>query len=303
MGLLVQSSDKSTDDQFQVLKNGLSEVLGRLKLGPNQVHVGYMQYSQRTRTYSSTRMSEQGQASYLIDYIQDLFFVPYEFSPIGDALVRSVNEIFRDTSRTFRVPRVALLVNDAASNPKEDLTPAAKYLADNQIEVIALGIGNNVDVNELRVATNGNDQNVIHLSGYESVYQNLDSIVQRICSLNIEVNLDRSEFQRLGQFDYRYFRTGVTSVKSGFIEIQVEELQASSKVNLYYSFDIKNPVKENSGKIMSTRQTERAVGNSTKFFTSYHVIYVPKGKKDIYYTLESLDRNANVNVYVHEIDF
>lgn len=303
MGLLVQSSNKATVEQFDVLKNSLSEVVGRLKVGPNQVHVGYMQYSQRTRTYSSVRMTEQGQVSFVIDRLQDLFFVPFEFSPVADALTRSVSEIFRDSSRTYRVPRVALFINDAASNPKADLTSAAKQLASEQIEVIALGIGNSVDVDELKVATNQKEENLIHLSSYESLYQNLDVIVQKICSLNVEVFLNKLDYQRLGRFDYRYFRTSLASLKSSFIEIQVEELQANNKVNFYYSFDIKNPVKENSGKLESTRQALRVLNQSVKYVSNYYLIYVPTGKAEIYFTLESLDRSADVNVYVNEIDF
>jgi len=139
----------------------LSEIVGRLRVRPNQVHVGYMHYSQRTKTYSSVRLSEQGPVSNLIDRLQDLFFVPFEFSPVGDALDKTIKEIFRDSNRTYKVPRVVVLINDAASNPKVDMTMYVKQLTEQLIEVIAIGIGNYIDINELQVATNGNKNNLI----------------------------------------------------------------------------------------------------------------------------------------------
>lgn len=300
LGLLVPSSNNSTSKQFDILKNSLSEIVGRLRVNQNQVHVGYMQYSQRVKTFTSVRQREQTGLSSLIDRLQDIFYVPFEFSPVEDALKKSVVEIFRDSGRNYVVPRVAVLINDAASNPKVDLAPSAQQLANQKIEVIALGIGDGVDLEELNVATNGKQNNIIRLTGYEKLYENLDVIVQKICSLNAEIGLGQVYYQRLGRSDYRYFKTSLVNVKTGFIEIQVEELLANNKVNCYYSFDVKNPVKETSGKVVTTRQT---TNKSTKFATNHYLIHVPIGKTEIYFTLESLDKNAEVNIMVQEIDF
>lgn len=277
--------------------------MGRIRVGANQVHVGFMHYSDRIKTFSSVGMSEQGPVSYLIERIQDLFYVSFEFSSIRDALTRSVKEIFRDSGRAYKVPRVALLVNDAASNPKADLTPAAQQLSQQGIQVIALGIGNAVDRNELRIVTNGKEENIVQLSSYEELYQNLDIITQKICSVNVEILKNRVEFQRLGVNDYRYFVTNLLDLKTNYIEIEIEELQANSKVNCYYSFSIRNPVKENSGRLETYRQTTREIDASTRFVTNYYLIYVPPGQSQLYFTLESLDKISNVNLFVQEIDF
>lgn len=298
------SSDKSTYSQFNKLKNAVSEIVGRLRVGQNQVHVGFMHYTQRVKTFATVRISEQGaegKISNLIERLQDLFFVPYEFSPVESALIRSVNEIFLDSSRKYKVPRVALLLNDAASNPKvNNMTSAAFELASRGIEVITIGIGDFIDMNELKEVTNGKEENVIRIDDYENLYSNLDTIVQKICSVSLDIKLNQPEPQRLGSFDYRFFRTSLLDLKTNFIEIQIEELQANSNVNCYYSFVIKNPVKENSGKLMSSR---RMVNEASKLATNHYLIYVPTGQPEIYFTLESLNRITNVNVLVEEIDF
>ena len=272
-------------------------------MGPNQVHVGYMHYSQRVKTFSSIRLSDQGQTSFMIDRLIDLFYIPYSLSPIASALSKSSRELFRPSGRLYLVPQVALLVNDAASNPWADLGPPARELADRKIEVFALGIGNAIDLNELKVATNNKDQNIIRMNSYKSLYENIDTIAQKVCSLSVEFYLNELYHQRLGSYDYRYFRTNLRGIKSSFIEFRVDELQSNNKVNFYYSFDIKNPVKENSGRFASTRQETTRMADQSLRVSNYHLAYVPSGKTEIYYTLETLDRSANVDLVLYEIDF
>lgn len=239
----------------------------------------------------------------MVDRLIDLFYIPYPFSPIASALSKSSRELFRPSGRSYLVPQVALLVNDAASNPPADLGPAARELADRNIEVIALGIGNAIDLNELKVATNNKEQNIIHINSYKSLYENIDTIVQKVCSLSVEFSLNEVYHQRLGSYDYRYFKTNLRGIKSSFIEFKVDELQSNNKVNLYYSFEIKNPVKENSGRFASTRQETTRMADQSLRVSNYHLAYVPSGKTEIYYTLETLDRSANVDLVVYEIDF
>lgn len=104
MGLIVQSSIKSAEREFETTKNALAEVIGQLRVESNQVHVGMMILSQVMRTYSSTSIRDQRSKRATVDKLQDMPYIPYLYSNLVDALDLALNEMFDEKfKRDIRV--------------------------------------------------------------------------------------------------------------------------------------------------------------------------------------------------------
>ena len=296
LGLLVQSSDRSVEQEFDVEKNAMAEMVGRLNVKLDQVHVGLLLYSQRVKLYNSFKNSQQRTKNVLIEKIQDLPFVSYPYSPLYDGLEKSRTELFNER-RSYLVSKVAVLFNDAQSNPiNSDLETLSNSLKkDLNVDIVVIGIGNDVNINELnKIASD--PSYVIKAASYEDLFNNLDLITQTVCTSNARVNLEKEEYIKISKNEVRYYKTNVKYVTSMFIQIELAERKG--KVNLFYSFDEKNPLSDDTQVAMN----KRAVFNEeSKSITNYYLI-LNMGMEEIYFTIQSLDDSeVLIKVYPEDI--
>jgi len=283
LGLLVQSSDRSLEKEFDMEKNAIAEMIGRLNVKLDQVHVGLLLYSQRVKLYNSLKNGQQRTKNVLIEKIQDLPFVSYPLSPLYDGLEKSRDELFNQ-NRSYIVSKVAVLFNDAQSNPVntglESLANSLKN--DLNVDIVVVGIGNDVNSNELKKIAS-DPSYVIKAASYEDLFNNLDIITQTACTTNARVNLEKEEYIKISKNEVRYYKTNLKEVTSMFI--QIELIETKGKVNLFYSFDEKNPLSEDA----QTALSKRAVfDDASKSITNYYLI-PNMGMDEIFFTLQSLD--------------
>jgi hypothetical protein len=297
LGLLIQSSNKSPESEFEKLKNGIAEIIGRLNVNKDQVHVGILPISERTRTSSTLKINDQLSSTATADRIRDLSFVPYVFSPLDIGLKTTLTQLF-NTERRYPVPKVAVLFNDAKSNPKVDLTPYARDFKNKSIEVVAIGIGNNVDLNELRTIAS-QPEYIFQLSSMNQFFGLLDKITQKICSMNAEIKRNEKKFIKLGKNDLRYYKTSLTGVTSEYLEIEFTELKGA--VDLFVSFELKNPFTQ-SGRVQARRIDEKIIRDSPRHTIS-EFLEVPPNAKEVYFTLQSFKLNSEVELTVREFEF
>jgi hypothetical protein len=297
LGLLIQSSSKSQESEFERLKNGIAEIIGRLNVNKDQVHVGILPISQRTRAFSTLKSNDQLTSRATADRIRDLSFVPYVFSPLDIGLKTSLTQLF-NTDRSYPVPKVAVLFNDARSNPKIDLTPYAQEFKSKSIEVIAVGLGSDVDLNELRTIASQPDY-VFQLSSIDQFFQKLDKITQKICSMNADIRLRETKFIKMGKNDLRYYKTSLAGVTSEYLEIEFTEIKGT--VDLYVSFEIKNPFSQSS-LVQSRRLDEAMLRNSPRLMIT-EFLEIPPNAKEVYFTLQSFNLNSEVELAVRELEF
>jgi hypothetical protein len=294
LGILVQSSSRGVEDDFNIEKNAISEMVGRLNVKLDQVHVGLLLYSQRVKLYNSLKNSQQRTKSSFIEKVQDLPFVSYTYSPLYDGLMRSSTELFNQ-KRSYLVGKVAVLFNDAKSNPvSTNLTDAANILKrDLNVEIVVVGVGNDVSDIELNQIAS-HPSNVIKVPTYEDLYKNLDLITQTVCTTNARMSIDSEEYIRMGKNEFRYYKTSLTGITSMFLQIELTE--SRGKVNLFYSYEDRNPLIDS----FKTSQQKTSFNEQTKVITNYFLI--PNyGLPEIYFTIQSLE-DSEVLVKVYEAD-
>jgi hypothetical protein len=294
LGILVQSSSRGVEDDFNIEKNAISEMVGRLNVKLDQVHVGLLLYSQRVKLYNSLKNSQQRTKSSLIEKVQDLPFVSYTYSPLYDGLMRSSTELFNQ-KRSYLVGKVAVLFNDAKSNPvSTNLADAANILKrDLNVEIVVVGVGNDVSDTELNQIAS-HPSNVIKVPTYEDLYKNLDLITQTVCTTNARMPFDSEEYIKMGKNEFRYYKTSLTGMTSMFLQIELTE--SRGKVNLFYSYEDKNPLVDS----FKTSQRKTSLNEQTKVITNYFLI--PNyGLPEIYFTIQSLEE-SEVLVKVYEAD-
>jgi hypothetical protein len=271
-------------------------MIGRLNVGLDKVHVGFLYYSHRTRrTATLTRKEQANKKTYFIERAQRLPYIPFYTTPLGFALAQSSEQIFNSRRDTY-VPRVAVVFNEGSST--EDMSyisQQANNLKSQGVEIFAVSIGAESNDQQLGSIVS-HPSNLIKVDSHEFIFEKLTEITHKICSVNIPVYLDKLENILTGKYDYRYFKLDLTNLKSDLIQIDIEDKNGYSVV--FHSFTEKNPTYENSESFYKKSSTR-----SGKSVTDSYLALVPPGADALYFTIEGLGETNEVDLLVKNIIF
>jgi len=134
LGVLVQTSRRATESEYEMEKNAIADIIGNLNLGKfsmmdfnfffhfksyafigsDKVQTGFMYYSKRSRTTLSLSKKDQvnKKRAFYVDRIKSLPYLPFFNTPLVGAFQMSSERMFFNREDGTLVPRVALLFND-----------------------------------------------------------------------------------------------------------------------------------------------------------------------------------------------
>lgn len=265
-------------------------MIARLNVNREQVHIGMMFYSDTFRTYMSVKLGDQRTSRAFVNKVRDIPYVPFKYSSISPAVKKARTEMFA-TSRSYLVPRVAVIFNDARTNPKQELANETLALKNLNVEVFSVGLGKNVDENELKMLASRSG-NVFKLVEHNELFLKLDKLLQQVCTVNAPIEFNKKEYLKMEKNDIRYFVADISPVKYGIAEIEIEDLYGS--VKLYFSFTNSNPQLTDEYRYNVTKNSE---DNKT-----YYFLFLPDNAKQVYLTVVSLDKKTEINLIVREFE-
>lgn len=293
-GIALQSSKQTSEEDYTKLKNGLSELISRFNIAPNQVHLGLLLNSQIIKSYGSVKVQDQRKTEEFLMKLDDMPYMPYNVSAMSRALLKLRTETFVSKRKSL-VARVALIFNDIRTNAKEDFDQNAKLLKDEGVEVFVVGLSDKVDERELNLMAS-RSENVFKFKSVESVIQELDKLTSAICSVNVELAFNKKELIKLGAQDVRYYMVNVARVRGDLAILEVTEVKGRTSV--YYSFRVKNPQLEDSEAKASS--IKRQFDSHSGYSMDEYVLDVPSDADYVYITLISFNLVSEVNIRVVE---
>lgn len=293
LGIIVQSSNKNDLNKYNHMIEAVSEMAGRLNVNRDQVHVGLILNSEIVKQYSSLRLQDQKTSRFLIDKIRDLPYIPYPFNGLNRALDLANKNMF-SLRRDYLVSRVALILVESKTNPKEDLTAQINELKRNNVQVIVVGVSKELDTQELN-ALASDPSNVFTLSSPIKLFEILDQVTSSVCSAHAIIKINQLEEIILKRNDIRYFKADLTSVKSGLVVVELFDLEGYS--NIYFSFDVKHPNKEDSKNV---ERMEKKLDPITQKTETFYYIFLPDNAEFLYMRLISYEKSSIVTIKITE---
>ena len=248
LGLMIQTSNKATENEYETEKNAIADIVGQLNLGLNKVHVGFMYYSRRSRNTLTLSQKDQvnKKRQFYVDRVKQLPYMPFTTSPLAKTLELTSEKMFlaKRPDKSI-VPRLAVLFNDNRGDESmSEIIKEANEMKQKGIELYTVAIGESVDENQLK-AIASSPLNMFKVSSHQSIYSEIGNILQSFCTAHAIMYLDKPELIKSGRDDHRYFKIELTDVKSESIEIKVDNLEGMSSI--YWSLNERNPTWENSG--------------------------------------------------------
>lgn len=185
----------------------------------------------------------------------------------------------------LKVPRIVLLVNDAKSNPSQDLSKIAFDLSRLDIIVIAIGIGSNIDEDELSTIVSKRE-NLFLFESYEQVFERLNDVKFAVCSAQVSVHDPEEEtYTQLGTDDVRYFKINVKKFRGELATLKIDTIRGD--VSTYYSFSDENPTKS---------QTEF----NAKEGLNHKFLFVPSNAEYLYITIMTKTVKSEITISLEE---
>ena len=180
---VLDSSGSITDVNYERMKNSLVDLVEELTISPNDTRVAVIIFGTNVTLLFNLNTYTEKQP--LIDAIID---IPYYASltntsaALGLLRTSAVQEILGIRQGRGHV-HIAIVITDGQSNDKPETKIQAELLHNNtDFHVFAIGVGNNVDQDELSsIASNNNSVINIDSFGSEQLQELEQEIIVEIC--------------------------------------------------------------------------------------------------------------------------
>ena len=180
VAFIIDSSGSIGEIDYLKQKNFVKEAAKSFGLAPDQSRAAIVLYS----TTASVQ-ARFGQYNTTEEFAKAVDALPYEkgSTRIDRALDLAATDIFPKARGS--VPKLALLITDGKQTRESDaigLKEASEPLRQAGVRVLALGIGSDVDRNELRLVTE-TDDDVVMATDFEDLLLKIGNLTNRVCEL------------------------------------------------------------------------------------------------------------------------
>ncbi|XP_015750459.1 PREDICTED: uncharacterized protein LOC107330348, partial [Acropora digitifera] len=188
VAFLVDSSGSIGRSRWPKMLNFLKEVIKKFNVGPDATHVAVVAYSTNPKleftfgTLSGADITEEKYGQ-LINKIR----FQRGFTYIDKALKMADEQVFiPNAGMRPTVPKVLIVITDGEQTTTGGFTPldiASQGIKDKGIVVYSLGIGGNVDSDQLKQIASSED-NVFISVGFDELLDVVQPIVEKSCPIN-----------------------------------------------------------------------------------------------------------------------
>lgn len=161
--LVIDSSSSISNNNFNILKQFLNDLVERYEVGANSAHFGAVRYST-----SAAVVITLGSIKSLNALQTALSSIPYISGSTNTAKgIQLAKQQFIINGRT-EVPQVMIILTDGESDDSEATSTAASQSRQSGVEIFVVGIGDNLNDDELRdIATDTSGTHVYRVTEFK----------------------------------------------------------------------------------------------------------------------------------------
>lgn len=175
IGFAISATSADSSEIFQKIKDTINSIID--KYGISRIHVSLLVFGDN----AARKISFKDQFSSPENLKSFINLIPKRSGGpvLGEALQEAVNLFKSDEGARPDVKKILVVITDKKSVSTEAQIKSAKMaLSNNNISVIAVGIGNAVDPNELKIAST-HDKNVITVTKDEDTETLAERIIRK----------------------------------------------------------------------------------------------------------------------------
>lgn len=155
---------------YEKAKQFLADLIGHFTIGQNLVRVGLIVYGNAPQLMFDLQTSFNKDD--VINKIKTAEYLNARRTATGDAISLMTNTGFTEEcgarAVSCAVPRVAIILTDGVSNAGMNVTDAATFARENSIEMLAFGIGSDINSAEL-LEIAGSQDKVHRIDSFDNI--------------------------------------------------------------------------------------------------------------------------------------
>ena len=173
---VIDSSGSISPDDFETVKEFVLKFTSEFQIGPNRARFGVITFSNDARV--NINLGEINAAFEFRKAVNQIQFQPGLTNTA--AAIELARQQFRQNGRQD-TPHVLLVVTDGRSNDRDATLQAAANTRAHDIEVFTIGVGSNVDTDELNAVASDPDSKHVFLLADFSFDSLLQPLAKRVC--------------------------------------------------------------------------------------------------------------------------
>lgn len=188
VAIVVDTSSSVSRRNFDIVKTFLNQLVSGLPVSYRMAHVSVIRYNHKSYLDWDFRSDN---AQYLPDLKEAIRKLRYRGggTRTDKAMEMAASKVFKSSggSRSY-VPHVLLVVTDGKTSPKsKPYSVVLKPLKDENVKIIAIGVGRHVDNNELKAIAMGKQENTLHVNNFSDLHNKINVILAKSCKKKVRV--------------------------------------------------------------------------------------------------------------------
>ena len=239
LGFVIDASGSIGASDYNLQKQFVKDLLDRVNVGPNKTHVGIINFSSTSETL--TQLNTDYELAQKRDKVHKAIY--YGKSTNTALALREASSVF-SYDNGLRGPeagatQVIFVITDGASDNKVATLEAADVLKQNGIHLVSVGVGNNLNLDELyRMCTAPSSENYFAISNYAALEQKINQFTSKSCSEPAVIPANITVVTEVGKEKYKFLKVKII-INGNKIMIKVKLV--NGKIKLFYSFKSRNP--------------------------------------------------------------
>ena len=184
---------------------------------------------------------------------------------------------------------------------KSSLNQAADLLKSgiNPVEIFTIGIGSKYNKNELKNIATSQSYNYMHVDEFESLFSITNDLVQRVCSVQAEIEFNVKVNVTCMEGEMRYFKASTKHLTKDFVAIYKN--QNKGDAILYHSFTYKNPNSFYSDAF--EQQQEKMLSSSSRIEFPSEFFYLEKNPEEyVYVSMQCVYKENDIQLLLQNED-
>ena len=179
LGFLIDGSTSiGSQENFSKELDFVINIVDGFEVSQKGTHVGAVVFNQTQRLINAFNQSYNKQ--YIIDRIKSTQW-PTGYTRIGEAIRFAKRQLYKQSSRVKRVPKILIILTDGVSQDKI-VSDAAEDLRKFGVTIFAVGIGREVDIKELNcMASDPDSRHVFKVLDLSKLGTILKAIHEKAC--------------------------------------------------------------------------------------------------------------------------
>lgn len=173
---VIDSSGSISPDDFETVKEFVLKFTNEFQIGPNRARFGVITFSNDARV--NINLGEINAAFEFRKAVNQIQFQPGLTNTA--TAIELARQQFRQNGRQD-TPHILLVVTDGRSNDRDATLQAAANTRAHDIEVFTIGVGSNVDTDELNAVASDPDSKHVFLLADFSFDSLLQPLAKRVC--------------------------------------------------------------------------------------------------------------------------